>query len=107
MIYFNINIRNPWWWDRWNNIKCWSGPTFLKNKYWEVQLMKCEELFRIEFNWTIRQDHAGIELELGLLGYKISCNIYDCRHWDHVKGTWQEIDEEPSEFKHDFVGVKK
>ena len=49
MIYFNINIRNPGWWNRWANIKSWAGSTPIPNKFWEVQITKGPELFRIEF----------------------------------------------------------
>ena len=92
MIYFNVNIRNPFWWDRFENIKCWSGSTPFKHKYWEVQTMKSCELLRIEFDWTIRQDHAGIRLELGLLGYQIDFSIYDNRHWDTKTDSWMKYD---------------
>lgn len=93
MIYFNVNIRNPWWWDRFESIKCWfSEPK--NNKCWEVEVMKCEELFRIEFQYTIRQDHAGLSLELGLLGYKIDIRRYDIRHWNPTEGRWMIYTEE-------------
>lgn len=87
MIYFNVNVRNPWW-NRFQNIWNKAGSTPFKNKYWEVQFMKDDELFRIEFEWSIRQDHAGIRLELGLLGYKGSFTIYDNRHWNYNEGRW-------------------
>lgn len=92
MIYFNINVRNPSWWNRWASIKCWSGSTPFKHKYWEVQIMKSCELFRIEFNWTVREDHAGLRLELGLLGYQIDFSFYDSRHWDIEKNDWMQYD---------------
>lgn len=88
MIYFNINIRHPKWWDRFENIWCKSGSAFFKHKYWEVQFMKNAELFRIEFEWTVCQDHAGISLELGLLGYEFTAKIYDSRHWDTATEQW-------------------
>ena len=90
MIYFNINIRNPFWWDRFKNLWNKSGNTFWKNKFWEAQATKCEELFRIEFNWTVREDHAGVRLELGLIGYKLDLSLYDGRHWDTEKNCWVE-----------------
>ena len=92
MIYFNFNIRNPYWWDRWQGLKSWSGGTPFKNKYWEVQTMKSCELLRIEFDWTIRQDHAGVRLELGLLGYQTDFSIYDNRHWDTKTDSWINYD---------------
>lgn len=88
MIYFNINIRNPAWWDRWANIRSWSGSTPFKHKYWEVQLTKSGELFRAVFGWTVHQDHAGVDLELGLLGYQVDFNLHDSRHWDHDNHCW-------------------
>ena len=50
--------------------------------------MKAAELLRLEFNWSVREDHAGIRLELGLLGYQIDFNWYDTRHWDPEKNCW-------------------
>ena len=90
MIYFNFNIRNPFWWDRWRGLKSWSGKTPFKNKYWEVQTMKSCELLRIEFDWTVQQDHAGLGLELALFGYQIDFRLYDCRHWDYENNCWME-----------------
>ena len=89
MIYFNFSIRNPYWWNRWESIKTWVGDTPWKHKHWEVQTMKVPELFRIEFNWTVREDHAGVNLELGLFGYQIDFSFYDSRHWDYEKNCWE------------------
>lgn len=94
MIYFNLNLRNPWCGDRFKNIKCWSGSTFIKNKYWEVQVMKDCELFRIEFSWTTKEDHAGLRIEFGLIGYKATFTVYDNRHWDYEKQTWHVYNKE-------------
>lgn len=88
MIYFNINIRNPKWWNRFENLWCKSGSTPFKNKYWEVQFMKNSELFRIEFSWTVQEDHAGVGLELGLFGYQFNMKFYDNRHWDYNTESW-------------------
>lgn len=88
MIYFNINIRNPRW-NRFKNIWCKSGKTLFEHKYWEVQIMKDDEIFRIEFEWTHRQDHAGLRLELGIVGYKGAFTFYDNRHWDYDQGNWK------------------
>lgn len=87
MIYFNINIRNPWW-NRFENLWNKSGDTPFKNKYWEAQIMKDDELLRIEFEWSARQDHAGVRFELGLLGYKFHFTFYDSRHWNIEEGRW-------------------
>lgn len=90
MIYFNVNIRNPAWWDRFTNIKWWTGKTPIAHKFWEIQIVKCPELLRIEFEVTTQQDHAGMNIELALLGYQVGCTIYDNRHWDHDNKCWVE-----------------
>lgn len=94
MIYLNVNIRNPRWWDRFENIKCWMGETPFKHKFWEVQILKGPELFRFEFEVTTQQDHAGMNLELGLLGYHIGVTVYDNRHWNHEEHRWMIYTEE-------------
>lgn len=88
MIYFNINIRHPGWWRRFENIKTWHGSTPIPNKYWEVQVIKNDNLLRVELGWTVREDHAGVNLELGLLGYEIHFTIYDNRHWNSDAGRY-------------------
>ncbi len=92
MIYFNFNIRNPKWWNRFENIKCWTGATPFENKFWEVELTKDSELLRFEFEFTTRQDHAGLRLELGLAGYTLRFNLYDNRHWNTDTNSWMKHD---------------
>lgn len=93
MIYFNINIRNPFWGDRFETIKYWSCDKPRNHKAWEIQVMKDCELLRIEFDFTTRQDHAGVTLELGLLGYKINFGYHDTRHWNYEKNRWINYDD--------------
>ena len=88
MIYFNINLRHPGWVERFKSIWHRHGSTFIPNKFWEVQVIKNDNLLRIEFEWSIRQDHAGINLELGLAGYEIHFTVYDHRHWDYENKRW-------------------
>ena len=94
MIYFNVNIRNPKWDTRFENIKVWAGDTFWKHKFWEVQIIKNDNLLRVEFEFTTRQDHAGLNLELGLLGYEIHFTFYDSRHWNYEEDRWYVYDKE-------------
>lgn len=93
MIYLNLNIRNPRWSERFQSIKCWHGSTPFKHKYWEVQILKNDNLLRFEFGFTIREDHAGANLELGLLGYEIHFTLYDNRHWNYEEGRWEIYDD--------------
>jgi hypothetical protein len=49
------------------------------------------------FNWTVRQDHAGLDIDLGLFGYNIHFNFYDNRHWNSEEGRWMRYTEELGE----------
>ena len=95
MIYFNLNIRNPWserlgpsWsWNRFENV--WNNAgSITKNKSWEIEILKTANLFRFEFQYTVMQDHAGVQLELGLLGWEFHIGAHDNRHWDYEKKCW-------------------
>ena len=86
MIYININIRNPWS-ERFENVKNWAGQVTTW-KWWDMQILKTENLFRFEFQYTIQQDHAGIGIELGLLGWEFHAGIHDSRHWNYEKKCW-------------------
>lgn len=88
MIYLNINLRNPWG-ANFESLWHKAGDTFVKNKSWEVQVIKCDNWFRIEFGFTIQQDHAGVNLELGLFGYEVHFTLYDNRHWNYEKNEWE------------------
>ena len=89
MIYFNVNIRHPKWWDRFKSIKYFFGRTPFDHKFWEVQVIQNDNLLRLEFEFTIQQDHAGLNVELGLLGYEIHFKFYDNRHWNTEENRWE------------------
>lgn len=97
MIYLNLNLRNPWAKDDFfKSIKTWFGRTPISHKYWEIQIIRCYNLLRFEFELSIRQDHAGLNLELGLFGYEIHFTIYDNRHWDYINNRWEKYEESNS-----------
>jgi hypothetical protein len=50
--------------------------------------MKTADLICFELSYTINQDHAGFNIELGLAGYSVSFSVYDNRHWDWENKTW-------------------
>jgi hypothetical protein len=87
MISVNFELRNPWS-NRFNNLWCRSFATPVKNKFVELELYKDTNILSFRFTWTIRQDHAGLNLEVGLLGYCFHASLYDARHWDYEKGKW-------------------
>ena len=88
MISLNCNLRNPWS-NSFKNLWCHSYATPFKNKFIELEFTKDFTLISFMFNWTIRQSHAGLDLEIGLLGYNVHCQFYDSRHWDTDNNCWE------------------
>ena len=88
MINFNFNVRNPWS-DKFKNLWSRSFATPFDNKFIELELYKDSSLACININWTIRQSHAGLDIELGLLGYCLHFIFFDSRHWDYENSCYQ------------------
>lgn len=87
MITFDFNIRNPWS-HRFQNLWSRHGTLPVPHKHWELEILREPVMVQLMLNVTHGQDHAGLELALGLLGYQIHFMIYDHRHWDHEKNQW-------------------
>ena len=88
MINISLTIMNPWS-DRWDMGLCFTGP-ITKNKSWELQFPKTNNLFCLEIKYTTKQDHAGLYTELNLFGRGFIFQIYDNRHWDYDSQKWSE-----------------
>lgn len=86
MIHINLQLVNPWS-DFFKAGRFWSGQ-ITKNKCWEVQAMRTNDILVFKLDFTTRRDHAGFNLELGLLSFNIAVNIYDQRHWDSSANAW-------------------
>jgi hypothetical protein len=87
MIYFNFAVENPWR-DRWNTI--WFKNGLLpKHKAWEFNGYRTHQLINFNFKLNFKGDHAGLQIELGLLGYNVEFNVYDTRHWDYEHDCWE------------------
>lgn len=91
MISLQINIRVPGS-DRFKNIGCWHGITFFKHKFWELQIYQSADILDLFFRFTRKQDHAGIHLGLGLVGFNAEFQIYDHRHWNKDTSDWEKYD---------------
>jgi hypothetical protein len=92
MISVNFNICNPWS-STFKNLWCRAYNTPLKHKHIELEVTRDFTLISFRFNWTIRQSHAGLDLEAGLFGYCFHFNFYDSRHWDCKTNTWEAYEE--------------
>ena len=90
MIDIRARITNPWGKNNFKNIYCTSGD-LTKNKAWEFEITYYSPTllgFVCTCNFRGR-DHAGLRLELGLLGYSVTLNVYDTRHWDIERDCWE------------------
>ena len=75
--------------DYFKNLGSISGQLF-GNKAWELEhTYYSGSLFDIDINGSIREDHAGFEMCLGLFGYGIHFHIYDTRHWNYELNKWE------------------
>jgi hypothetical protein len=92
MIYLNLTLRNPWS-DRFEMIRSWAGRLSI-HKAWEVEIYRSDTLAEIETRFTIREDHAGVTLGLGLFSYTLRAQFYDTRHWNYEKKAWEVYDKE-------------
>jgi hypothetical protein len=88
MISFNFNLRNPWS-NTFKNLWCKSCETPFKNKFIELEVTKDFTLVSFRFNWTVRQSHAGLDFEVGVLGYNVNFQFYDNRHWNVISNCYE------------------
>lgn len=93
MISINFNLRNPWS-NSFRNLWCRAYDTPFKSKFIELEFYRDSTLVSFMFNWTIRQSHAGLDIDLGLLGYNVHFNFYDIRHWNTEAGRYYKYSEE-------------
>lgn len=88
MINLRFELKNPWSKDRFKNLGSISGR-ITKNKSWELEHTFFDgTIFDVEFKFTAKKDHAGLETVFGILGYAVHFHIYDNRHWDNENNCW-------------------
>jgi hypothetical protein len=74
-----------------------KGWKITENKTLETQLSHWEEWswFNIEAKWTRKQDHAGFQFNVEILGFYFHIWLCDNRHWDHENNAWYTEENEP------------
>jgi hypothetical protein len=93
MISLNLSIRNPYsqeFKNIWNRVY----DTPFKTKFIELEVYKDSSIVSLSISWSIRQSHAGLDFEIGLLGYCVHCNLYDSRHWNYEAKRYYQYNEE-------------
>lgn len=48
------------------------------------------DVFKINIEWNRRRDHAGLDINICILGLRLFISFYDTRHWDNRKNKWAE-----------------
>jgi hypothetical protein len=87
-----LELTNPWSKDKFKNLGCVSGR-ISKNLSWELEHTFYDGmLLDLDFEFTTKQDHAGLRFSLGIFGYSMGFNIYDVRHWNHEIKDWMNHD---------------
>lgn len=94
MISLSFRLENPWSKGGFKNFYSAAGD-ISKHKAWEFEVCHyprnvVEFIFSFSFRGT---DHAGLRLELGILGYSATLTIYDTRHWDDETDNWETYDD--------------
>lgn len=90
MIYINLQLTNPWS-DFFKVGRVWYGKV-TEHKCWEIQAMRTNDIAVFKLDVTARRDHAGVDIEFGLLSFNLLFRIYDNRHWDNELNAWSKYD---------------
>lgn len=93
MINLSFNLTNPWskrWKNVWNKLILTPHPS----KCIELEVYEDNTIVSFMFRWAIRESHAGVTIDFGLLGYSVSFQFYDIRHWNYEAGRYYIYDEE-------------
>lgn len=97
MISINVSLRNPWSQTFHKHLLVRAYDTPFKHKFIELEIYKDFSIASFMFNWTMRQSHAGLDIDVGLFGYNFHIMFYDNRHWNHEEGRWMIYTEEKGE----------
>jgi len=88
MISFRLHVDTPWKREFFRNLGSLHGK-LSKNLAWEIEhTYYSDALVDAEFELCRQQDHAGLEIVIGVLGYGIGVRLYDIRHWNEQEQTW-------------------
>jgi hypothetical protein len=95
MISFSLFLSNPFS-NRWANIYN-RTIAVSKNMTAEIEVYRDNTIVSLMFRWAIRQSHGGVMLDIGVLGYSVSVQCYDNRHWNAEAGRYYNYGEEGNE----------
>jgi len=91
VVNLKVELSNPFS-DRWASLYD-IGGSLSKHKRWEFQVMKTNTIVEMSIHLNIHCDHAGLNIDVGLLGYSANLIIHDTRHWDYEFNKWEVFNE--------------
>jgi hypothetical protein len=95
MIALHLSIKNIFAKDLKETFSFSKNWKFSKHKVFEFQICRLAnyEWFSIHLDLSWRgQSHAGPSFEMEFFGCQLISKIYDIRHWDYEKGTWENCE---------------
>ena len=87
MINLNFSIGYPFS-DRFEIVAS-TSKLLTKYKAVEANMYRTATIIKLSLAYSIRRDHAGLQIEFGLFGYDCELNFYDTRHWDYETHQWE------------------
>ena len=88
-----LELTNPF--DRWEFFKPLGcvGSKLFGHKAWELEHSYMSTML-VDFDllWSVRTDHAGFRITVGILGYGVGFQIYDTRHWNYERNCYEAYD---------------
>ena len=87
MINLYLSINNPFS-ERFSIVST-SGGMITAHKAWEANIYCTANIAKLTLAYSIRRDHAGLQIEFGLFGYECEFRICDTRHWDYSNKCWE------------------
>jgi hypothetical protein len=92
LIYFQFNLGMPFVKERFKNFYCRSW-NISKNKAVELELCYySKDLVDIHFDYGRNEDHAGLNIVIGLFGCSFRYQFYDTRHWSYETNDWEKYE---------------
>ena len=87
MINFIFEIVNPFS-SRFSGLFN-KGGQIGRIKAWELNAYRTNTIFLVSSSLTVKGDHAGFKLHVGVLSFELELRIYDIRHWDWKNDRWE------------------
>ena len=87
MINLDFTINNPF--SDLFEIVASTSKLLTKYKAVEANMYRTATIIKLSLAYSIRRNHAGLQLEVGLFGYNFELHFYDTRHWDNKNKCWE------------------